>query len=61
MQEATVNSVANMIVHNPKLRRDYYANPEKLLTKVAAKTGVQRDQRLQIGSMIEEKLAKTAG
>jgi hypothetical protein len=58
MLEANVDRVAEMIVHNPKLRRDYYTNPEKLLTQVAAKAGVQVDQQVKLGSRIEEKISK---
>jgi hypothetical protein len=58
MMEANVDRVAEMIVHNPKMRKDYYTNPEKLLTKVAAKAGVQGDQRVKLGSIIEEKISK---
>jgi hypothetical protein len=58
MLEANVDRVAEMIVHNPKLRRNYYANPEKLLTKVAAKAGIQGDQRVNLGSRVEEKINK---
>jgi hypothetical protein len=56
MIEANVDRVAEMIVHSPKLRMDYFANPEKLLTKVATEAGVQRDQLPRLGSMVEEKI-----
>jgi hypothetical protein len=56
MIEANVDRVAEMIVHSPKLRMDYFANPEKLLTKVAAEAGVQRDQLPRLGSTVEEKI-----
>jgi hypothetical protein len=56
MIEANVDRVAEMIVHSPKLRMDYFANPEKLLTKVAAEAGVQRDQLPRLGSTVEDKI-----
>jgi hypothetical protein len=58
MLETNVDRVAEMIVHSPKLRMDYFANPEKLLTKVAAEAGIQRDQRAKLGSKVEEKISK---
>jgi hypothetical protein len=58
MLEANVDRVAEMIVHSPKLRMDYFTHPEKLLTKVAAEAGVQRDQRSHLGSKVEEKISQ---
>jgi hypothetical protein len=58
MLEANVDHVAEMIVHSPKLRMEYFARPEKLLTRVAAEAGVQRDQRAKLGSKVEEKISK---
>jgi hypothetical protein len=58
MLEANVDRLAEMIVHSPKLRMGYFANPEKLLIKVAAKAAAPRDQWGNLGSKVEEKINK---